>query len=350
MGIDVVVATEKDAGEWDAINRDSPHGTIFHRWRWLKIAEGYTDARLYPLMFVAKGEPLGIFPLFFKKTSFLRAIFSPPLRLAIRFHGPVLNDRREGKGYKKEQNLLEVQREADNFIQMTFHPHLTVISNPPRVVDMRTFRWRGYGIDVVYDYLSDLRSGPEKLWERLKANQQRNVRKSEKLGMVFERGHERELEVLYDLVVRRYREQGKTVNVPKQYLLDLCRAFPDEMNIFVVRYQGNIVTGSIDLLVSGGEMTAWIGTPKPAVPITPSPNDLISWETMKYASTQGVAYYSVLGAATNERLSKYYSAKFPDHELRMRYVVKKGIIPPDWLLQGYMRIIKPISEKVRSRW
>ena len=349
MGIDIVVATEKDAEQWDALNAASPYGTLFHRWRWLKIAEQYTDARLYPLLFFNKGEPTGIFPFFLKERYFMRMIFSPPPRLAIRFLGPVLNPPPGVKANKKEQDMLELEKEADNFIQTTHRPHFTLISNPPHLVDMRPFKWRGYGIDVVYDYFSDVRCGPEKLWEKLKSNQQRNVRKSEKIGMVFERGHEGELGVLYDLMVRRYKEQGKAVNVPRQYLIDLCRAFPDEMNIFVVKYQGKIVTGSIELLIHRDEMTSWIGNPKPAIPITPSPNDLMNWETMKYASARGLTYYSVLGAATNERLSRYYASKFPDHELRMRYVVKKGVIPPDWLIQGYTRIVKPISEKLRSR-
>jgi CelD/BcsL family acetyltransferase involved in cellulose biosynthesis len=348
LKIDIVVASGKDADRWDAINAASPHGTLFHRWKWLKIAERFTSARLSPLMFVSEGEPLGIFPLFFRKSSFMRTIFSPPPRLAIRFHGPVISDQVRRKGYKKEQILLDVQKAADDFIVTTFHPHLTVISHPPRMVDVRSFLWRGYGIEVVYDYLSDLRPGPEKLWEALKANQQRNLRKSEKMGLSFEEGQEKDLDVLLDLLDRRYREQGKMVNLPGAYLHELLRAFPGEVNLYVVRMEEEIVTGAIDLLISPDEMTTWIGNPKPAVPMTPSPNDLLSWEAMKRASARGIPYYSVLGAATNERLSRYYAAKFPDHQLRMRYVVRKGVISPELLLGGYSRIVKPFSERIRS--
>jgi len=67
MTIEIRMANNDDANEWDSIVSESPQGTIFHHWNWLKIAEKYTHSTLYTLIGVKGNTPVGIFPLFFKK-------------------------------------------------------------------------------------------------------------------------------------------------------------------------------------------------------------------------------------------------------------------------------------------
>ena len=75
MTVKIRIAQNSDAGEWDTIISQSPHGTIFHQWNWLKITEKHTKSKLYPLIGEKNGEIVGIFPLFFQKTGPARMVF-----------------------------------------------------------------------------------------------------------------------------------------------------------------------------------------------------------------------------------------------------------------------------------
>ncbi len=49
MTIELRIADNNDAQEWDTIVANSPHGTIFHQWDWLKITQKHTKTSLYPI-------------------------------------------------------------------------------------------------------------------------------------------------------------------------------------------------------------------------------------------------------------------------------------------------------------
>ena len=90
MTIEIRMASNADAEEWDRIISESPHGTLFHHWNWLKITEKHTRSTLYPLMGIEKGVPIGVFPLFFQKKGPARMVFSPPPHAAMFYLGPAM--------------------------------------------------------------------------------------------------------------------------------------------------------------------------------------------------------------------------------------------------------------------
>ncbi|HVP24383.1 MAG TPA: GNAT family N-acetyltransferase [Methanomicrobiales archaeon] len=349
MGARIALATESDAGEWDDLNANSPDGTVFHRWKWLRIAEKYAGgARLFPLVSTEGEEMTGIFPVFLRTVPLMRLLFSPPPRLAIRFLGPVLGAGTRQKSSRREQNRMEMQRVAMEYITTALRPDYSLIAHSPSMIDVRTFRWMGYTNDTMFDYIADIREGPDQLWKDLRGTQRTDLRKALKIGMSIRTGGVQELRAIYDLLVQRYREQGKSVNVPEPYLTELLREFPESIKVFAVEYGGRIVTGSIELELTRDEMTSWIGNPKPSQAISPSPNELLNWETLKDAAARGYTWYSILGAAGNQRLSRYYSAKIPNLDLRTRYVSRKAGFLGSCAMRGYMGIVKPLSERIGS--
>ena len=110
MTIEIRIANNDDAEEWDTIYCQSPHGTIFHQWNWLKITEKHTQTKLYPLIGM-KGEiPVGIFPLFFQKKGPIPMVFSPPPHAVLFYLGPVLVGYETIKQEKKEIIILASRR------------------------------------------------------------------------------------------------------------------------------------------------------------------------------------------------------------------------------------------------
>jgi hypothetical protein len=347
MTSETIIATDSDASQWDAIVNDSPHSSLFHTWRWLKIAEKYSKCTLYPLLFKRENEPVGIFPLFYQKRYFLDMIFSPPPNTALLFLGPVIRGNPQQKSYKNESIRIEFQEMVNLFISKNFKPHYASFAFPSGFIDVRPFKWAGYRTISMFDYTTNLQCGLDSLWNSLRRKLRTDINRAVRRGIYVEEGGEKELEVLYDLMVRRYKEQNKVLKVPKQYLIDIYRSFPENLKIFTVKYEGKIVTGSVELLFQD-EVISWLGNPKPYTTISPSPNDLLSWEIIKHISSKGFSFYTTLGAAGDNRLHQYYSAKF-NPELRLRLAAKKTSVVADWIERGYMNFIKPVSEKIRSR-
>ena len=346
MTIELKIASEKDAEEWNKLVESSPHGTIFHTWKWLKIAEKHTNSKLYPIIGYKGTTPVGIFPLFYQRKAFLKMVFSPPPHTAVIYLGPALVDYDKLKQSKKETNFVEFQSEVNKFINEELNANYISISLPPGLLDPRPFKWTGYEVEPAYDYVMDLSNGIEQIWQKKCDRKLRqDIERARRRGIYIEKGGKEELEVIHGLMVDRYAEQDKIVTVPKDYLLELYDAFSENIKIFVAKYEGEIVTGVIDIYYKD-RIASWIGNPRPGVKISPSPNDLLNWEVMKYACEHGFRYYYTIGAAENERLHSYYSKFNP--ELVIRFSAKKYSSFMPKLMEIVYSKMKPVYQKIKS--
>ena len=339
--VELKVAREEDAELWDRLVESSPHGTIFHTWKWLKIVEKHTNSKLFTLVGYRGEVPVGIFPLFYQKKAFLKMVFSPPPHVAIIYLGPVLVDYGKLKQSKRETNFVEFQKQIDEFIKEELKANYISISLPPGLLDPRPFQWSGYEVEPAYGYVMDLSKGIEHIWKnKCDKKLRENINRAIRRGIYIEEGGKKELEVIYDLMVDRYAEQDKIVTVPKEYLLDVYDAFSENIKISVAKYEGEIITGTIDIYYKD-KIVSWIGNPRPRVKISPSPNDLLNWEAMKYACEHGFRYYETIGTAGDERLHNYYSKFNP--ELLIRFSAKKSSLISQLLERTYMRL-KPLRK------
>ncbi len=105
------------------------------------------------------------------------------------------------------------------------------------------------------------------------------------------------------------------------------------------------MTGSIDFQYRDTHYS-WIGNPKPKYRISPSPNDLLIWESVRYAFEQGLRYYVTMNAAGDKRLHSYYASKF-DPELRAHFSMKKRSPLVGIFEKGYTNITKPLKGKAK---
>ena len=345
MTTELRIAHNDDAKEWDAIISTSPHGSIFHQWDWLKITEKHTQTTLYPLTGIKNGVPVGVFPLFFQKKGPVRMVFSPPPHAALFYLGPVMVGYDTLNQEKREMNYIEFHNSVENFIKHDLKAQYVSISLPPALQDPRPFAWSGYGIEPRYDYVIDLSIGPDLLLQTLDKKQRQNLNRAKNRGFFVETGGKKEFGMILDLMDIRYAQQGKNVTASRHYFLDIYEAYKNNLKIFVAKVDGEVVTGSIDLQEKDTHYS-WIGSPKPKIPLSPSPNDLLFWESIQYAHKQGCTSYVTLGAAGNKRLHVYYAAKF-NPELRIRYVATKKSFLAGIVEKGYTTILKPLRGKVK---
>lgn len=334
--------------EWNRIAKESPHGTIFHSWDWLAIAARYSGCTLHPLIGYNKGEAVGIFPLFSMKRFGLNFVFSPPPHTALLYLGPALLSDIISMQSKKEKMYSSFQEGVNTYLEQELRPHYVQIYLAPNYSDPRFFAWSGYAVKPEYNYVSDLTEGPEELFQHLPKKRRNAIRQAQRRGMTVEMGGRKELEVIYHLMVERYREQGMAVQVPQDYLIEILETYPENLKIFVTYYEGEIVTGLIDIHYKDA-LLSWIGNPKPSKPISPSPNDLIQWEEIQYCSKMGITSYVQIGTAGNERLHSYYSTKF-NPRLDVRFSAKKSSVFMGCIESAYTHAYKPALSHVKKSW
>jgi hypothetical protein len=346
MTIELRIAKNNDAEEWDSLISQSSHGTIFHMWNWLKITEKYTDTKLYALIGTKNDIPIGIFPLFFQKKGPVRMVFSPPPHAVLPYLGPVLAGYDALKQEKRENIFFNFQNSVEKFIINNLNAQYTSISLPPGLQDPRPFSWSGYLVEPNYDYEVDVTIGMDNLNKSLDRKQRSDLKRARERGMVVEIGTKKDFEIILNLLDIRYAEQAKIITASKKYLLDVYDAFKENIKIFVVKVDGEVLTGSIDIQYKD-TLYCWIGNPKPKNPISPSPNDILINDMVKYASENAFKCYTTFGAAGDKRLHKYYASRF-DPELKIRYNVLKKSYISGVLETAYTNILKPLRGTVEN--
>ena len=346
MTVEIELLSRKDSYAWNEIVGNSPDGTLFHSWDWLEILERHSKTRLSPVLVKRDGTPLGVIPLFFQKKGIIRMVFSPPPRGGLFYLGPVLVDEWKDRQDKREADYLDFHKAVEDYIAAELRPDYTRISLPPGLTDPRPYGWSGYTVEPLYDYVTDLTKGEDHLLSSLPKKQRQGVNRTIKKGVIIESGGKDALNAVLDLMEIRYEQQQKAVSMSRQYLMDLFDKFGDNMTILTAVYNGEIITGMIDLHYRS-EVLSWIGNPKPRVTDGISPNALITWEGVRLACRGGFKSYVTLSAAGNERLHEYYSSKF-EPKLATRFAVKKSSFTAGVFEKGYILVVKPLKGKFRG--
>jgi hypothetical protein len=347
MTIEIRAAQKEDSEKWDKIISESPYGTLFHKWNWLKITEKHTKSKLFPLIGEKNGEIVGIFPIFFQKNGPARMVFSPPPHAALFYIGPLPVGIEKLRQENREHVYFDFQNSVENFILKVLKPNYISIGLSPALQDPRPFIWSGYLIEPLYDYEIDLTKGTEYLFQTIDKKRRQDISRAKKRGITIEVGHREEFEKIINLMEIRYEQQDKEMTVPRSYLTDIYNAFEDNITVFTAKYEGDIVTGLIDLKYKDS-IYSWIGNLKPVIKLSPSPTDLLNWEAIRFGCNQGFKYYVVLSAAGNERLHSYSASKF-DPKLKIRYFAKKTSFLSRIYEKGYTNIIKPFRGKIKIK-
>ncbi len=302
MAVELKVAGEDDAGLWDRIVESSPQGTIFHTWKCLKIIEKYSKTKLYPVIVLKGIVPIGCIPLFYQKKLWMGLLFCPPPHVALPRLGPVLADYDKLKQSKRESNLIEFQKKTDEFIFSEIKPDYLTLSSA-YLLDARPYIWTGYNVEPTYNYCFFLNTELDKIWSNIRKNTKQDIQRMQRRGFSVREGNKVDMLHIYELMLERYSEQNRNVNVPKEYLMEMYDALhPSNLRIFIVEHEGVCISGSIDVYFKD-RVISWIGNSKAESHAT----DLLTWECLKWAYDNGFKYYGIMGAAGVERLYSYYS-------------------------------------------
>lgn len=317
MAVEIKVAGESDSVAWDGLVKESAYGTLFHSFRWLKLVEKYTKSKLYPLMGVDEEKIIGLFPAYFNKKFFLKNVFSPHPWMDVPYLGPVLTGYDREPQFRVEPHYGEFFQACEAFLNERLKPNYVRVNTSPGLTDVRPFTWNGFDAIPLYNYALDLTVGEEKLWSQIKKKVRQDIKRTGKRGVTVELGGLEEVRLIYDDIKDRYAEQGKVNPTPKDYLLEVCKTFQENLRVFVARHEGGYAGGHIDIYF-GDRVSSWMGGVKSSIDGV-SPNDLLNWEAMRHAQDNGMRVYEIVGANTphlspykikfNPRPSLYFQLK-----------------------------------------
>jgi hypothetical protein len=304
MEIEIRLANETDAARWDNLVDESPYGTLFHKWGWLKTAEKYSvkhlfntviPTKMHPLMGFSGDKLVAILPLFHYKYLLYEAVSSPPSRVDLPYLGPVIGDN-DLKQSKRETLASNFLKEVNTYITSNFKPIFTAITSSPGLFDSRPFSWQGYRIEPGFTY--EISLSPD--LERIKNNFSKDVRK--KMNNARDAGVETSIgddgvDSVHELLLMRRREQGgaqlSSRMSPKEYIRDICARFsPNNLKIILASSHGEIVGGLIAVNYKD-KVQAWFGNPKSQVD---GVNELLLWEMMVWSKENGYGRFEIIGA------------------------------------------------------
>ena len=308
----------KNSQEWDKALEKCPHATVYHDWKFLKIMEKHsehsllgrkTKATLYPLICVEGEEPIGLFPLFYYKTPFLRYVFSPPLKIAATYLGPILLNYDQLPQQKRENHALELHRVAEQFIATELKANFIKIRTSPHMPDSRPFIWDGYKVSTLYNYEIDLKGGTAPLWKTFEKTLRHTITKTQQTGMTLEEGTKEDLETLFDRLSGRYAGQGLAIDTTLPFLQELLEKMPENVRLFVIKQDEKYMAGVI-LLTYRNTVHTWIGMSRTHIRGI-YPNDLLMWKTLEWAYKKGYTSYELTWANTYS-LCRYKSKYNPN--------------------------------------
>lgn len=287
---------------WDKFIDESPYGTLFHKWDFLKIMEKHSNHTLYPYAIYRGDELVCLFPLFIRRYMGVNMVFSPPPNMAVPRLGFVMSAIYDKlKQRRKETYINDVIDEMEQELKK-IKANFILISTVNGFKDVRPLKWSGYGVQMDYSYTIDLRRPLEGIWEDFGNSLKREIRNTEKLHLSIRPTDDHG--EFYRIMQERYRQQKMNLPIASEkYLKDILVTFPDNVKANFI-YNGDKVVDLIMYYQYKKHVVFWMGW----VSLDKSihSNEFMTWEYLKSKKAEGYETLEILGANV-ERLCLFKS-------------------------------------------
>jgi hypothetical protein len=269
--------SEEERQLWDELVDASPQGSLFCRSWWLNVVA--PDARV--LGYFDRGRLIAGIPLFFKKRLGVKFCTMPSLTQT----WGVVIEPIEGKSVHQITRQMEI---LTIFARHLAREQVFLQRFHPAIVNFLPFHWLGFRqvfrVTYVIEHLCDL----DRIWEEMRDNQRREIRKAEKRGIIVEPC---DPEVVADNLAKTYDRQG--LQCPTE--TDLLRRIHH-----AARQNGAgdcFAARDVDGKVHAAAMLVWdrkrayylTGGGDPALR-TSGATSLLLWKMMQFASVRSAVF------------------------------------------------------------
>lgn len=227
-------------------------------------------------------DPKGFLVYFIKKKFGFRKITLPPLTP---FMGPWVI---YPEGQKRSQRYGHDKKVMDELIeQLPSHDDL-ILQFHPSVTNWLPFFWKGFREETKYTYRLQDTSDTQMLFDGMRGNIRRAVRKAAKK---LEVSSSDSVEEIHDLKLKDYAAKGISLNYDRAYFRAIDRALAPKgarRILYATDGEGN-VHGGIYLVMDGRTCYYLVGAIDPESK-SDGAMSLLMWEGIQEASRQGLAF------------------------------------------------------------
>lgn len=257
-----------------------PNVPIFLRYDWIS---GIVPEKNWGVAFSGDAKnPKGFLVYFIKKKYGFKKITLPPLTPYL---GPWIiypegQKRSQRYGYEKKimDELIDRLPPFDDLV-LQFHPDLD---------NWLPFYWKGFQESTRYTYVIKDCSDPQSLFDDLRGNIRRAIRKAQKK---LEVRSSESIDALHDLKIKDYQRKGMPLSYDREYFrtIDSILAPKEARKIlYAVDDEGN-VHGGIYLVMDARTCYYLVGAIDPDAKSDGSMS-LLMWEGIQEASRRGLAF------------------------------------------------------------
>lgn len=275
--VDVSTLSPSDESAWQAYVNSHPDATIYHTLEWRDIL--YSEYRFEPVYLVAKEDDrvVGILPLFFVRNLMGKRLISLPFSI---YGGPI--GETEAVNALMNECIEMIRKERADSLE-------TKSYNPAKAVDPGSVEW-GVGVAV------DLMPVIDVLWKGL--TDRNDVNRAIKEGLKFSLSDGEGLERFYKLQLMTRKRLG--LPTPSlRYYNSFFGKMPNMVKLALVEKGGILIAGGVFFAYKDSVLYA-LGASDHRY-LNCKPNDLLIWETMKWAAGEGFKRFDLGPTASTDK-------------------------------------------------
>ena len=276
--------------KWDEYVQHHPDATPYHCFAWKTAVERTYGHRGYYLMAEENERVAGVLPLIHFKPPFSTGCF---VSLPYCDAGDVL----AGNEDIKESLILEAVSLACKlkvkYIELRGRFRKLPVKGLNMPVTVRSHKVRMF---------LDLPASSAALWEDFKSKLRSQIKKAVKNGLEFAWEDIDGLDDFYKVFSRNMRDLGSPVH-SKQWFYAVLRHYGEKAKLGLVYHGKQSIGGGIILTVDGTVSIPWASTLRDYNSL--SPNMLLYWNLLKFASDNGYAGFDFGRSTPNEGTYKF---------------------------------------------
>lgn len=259
---------------------DSTFSTVFHEPHFNKVvSEIFGTEFSYRLVYNSNGELIALCPLHSVRNGLLNMMYSNPAFCEVPYGGWV---------YKRNEISLDV---LIGSMKLLFCEAFTYWSIPQ--IDKNDYAF----IENKKEYqtaIIDLTSSIDDiLYEYVSKNTRHNIRRAPRKGIVIEELKQYDLNIFIDLCNHLKKSVGLRIHASDFYIKLFQEYYPKQkMSVFAARLRNDYLS-SLVTIGNKHVMHAWVAGRAQEIPKNVYQNELLWWNTVKWAKEKGSKYYDL---------------------------------------------------------
>jgi FemAB-related protein (PEP-CTERM system-associated) len=300
----IIQATETDSSAWDAYVLGHPHGNPYQLSAWSRAISSAYGHKVYSLLASDHNRVIGLLPLIhIKHRIFGNALFSMPFADL----GGILAD--------SDQAASELIAHAAKIASANNIPAIELRQSSALTINTPFFHQSAVSVNKVR-MLLDLPDTADDLMKGFKAKLRSQIRRPQKDGLTTVTGGIELLDDFYRVFAENMRDLGSPVHA-KQFIAAVVTEFADKVRIITVRKGKDVYAAGITVGCGNILYNPWASSLRRHS--SSSPNMLLYWAMLEYASNNGYAKFdfgrSTPGEGTWKFKQQWGAVEVPLHWL-----------------------------------